>query len=98
MHVTIRRYQIHPGSTAELVERIQNEFVPIISQAPNFIAYYALNEGDGDISTVSIFENEGSALDSNRIASDWVLSSIGALITAPPRIISGEVVAQAGAI
>ncbi|WP_063768774.1 hypothetical protein [Verrucomicrobium sp. BvORR034] len=95
MHVTIRRYSIHPGSTQRLIDLINEEFLPTISQAPKFIAYYAVDEGDGDISAVSIFEDEQSALASNHLAAAWVMKNVAALISQPPKIISGEVVAMA---
>jgi hypothetical protein len=95
MHVTIRRYTIHPGSTTVLIERINSSFLPIISKAPNFVAYYAFDEGDGDVSAISIFKDEASAKASNDIASAWVMKNVAALISVPPKIISGEVVASA---
>jgi len=96
MHVTIRRYHIHPGSTQQLIDLINNEFVPTIQKAPKFVTYYALDEGDGDVSAISVFEDEASARSSNQIASDWVMRRASALISVPPKIISGEVVAHAG--
>jgi hypothetical protein len=95
MHVTIRRYSIHPGSTQQLVDLINDEFLPTISRAAKFIAYYAVDEGDGDISTVSIFEDEAAAMASNHLAATWVMKNVAALISQPPKIISGVVVASA---
>jgi hypothetical protein len=95
MHVTIRRYSIHAGSTRELLEQITKSFIPIISQAPNFVTYYAVDEGDGDISTISIFKDEASAHASNGMAAEWAMKTVASLISRPPKIISGEVVAQA---
>ena len=93
MHVTIRRYHIHPGATQELVEMIREKFVPLIQQTPNFIAYYAIDEGDGDVSAISIFEDEESALASNNLAANWIMQNLSKLISMPPKIISGDVVA-----
>ena len=93
MHITIRRYHIHPGSPQRLINLINDEFLPIIRQAPKFISYYAFDEGDGDVSSISLFEDEQSASASNQIASKWVMSHLASLISVPPKIISGEVVA-----
>lgn len=92
MHITIRRYSINAGATAELVEHIRTGFLPIIRKAPKFVAYYAIDEGDGDISAVSIFEDEASAEASNHMAATWVLHNLGHLISQPPKIIAGDVV------
>jgi hypothetical protein len=95
MHVTIRRYSIHPGSTQELLEQVRTSFLPILSKATNFVAYYAVDEGDGDISTISIFKDEASANASNDIAAQWAMKNVAHMISRPPKIISGEVVAEA---
>lgn len=97
MHITIRRYSINAGATKELVEHIRSGFLPIISQAPKFVAYYAIDEGDGDVSAISIFEDEESAQASNHMAATWVLKNLGSLISVPPKIIAGDVVASAAA-
>jgi hypothetical protein len=94
MHITIRRYHINAGQTQELVDRVRNSFMPLISQAPKFVSYYAVDEGDGDITTVSVFEDEASANASNDIASKWAMQNVSSLISMPPKIIAGEVVAM----
>lgn len=94
MHITIRRYQIHPGSTQTLIEAIREKFLPIIQQTPKFVAYYAIDEGDGDVSAISIFEDEAAALASNQLAANWIMKNLSSLITMPPKIISGDVVAS----
>lgn len=95
MHVTIRRYKIHAGETQKLVDSINEHFVPLIREAPRFVAYYALDEGDGDVSAISIFEDEASANASNQLASHFVMKHLSSLIPFPPKIISGDVVATA---
>src|ERR1700742_4392312 len=97
MHVTIRRYAINAGSTQELLEQIRTSFMPIISAAPNFVSYYAVDEGDGDISTISIFLDEESATASNGMAANWAMKNVAHLISRPPKIVSGEVVAEVSA-
>ncbi|TLD72373.1 hypothetical protein FEM03_03175 [Phragmitibacter flavus] len=81
-----------------LVEVIREKFLPLIQQTPNFVAYYAIDEGDGDVSAVSIFEDESSALASNELAAKWIMQNLSNLITMPPKIISGDVVASTGNI
>jgi hypothetical protein len=94
MHITIRRYHINVGATQELVERVRTGFMPLLSKAPKFVSYYAIDEGDGDITTISVFEDEDSARASNEIASKWAMQNVSSLISMPPKIIAGEVVAM----
>ncbi len=95
MHVTIRRYNLNPGHSQQFVTLIQDEFLPLVRQAPKFVSYYALHEGDGVVSTVSMFEDESAAMNSNHLASNWVLTRVGSLISQPPKIISGSVELEA---
>ena len=42
MYVAVRRYQVKAGSMDEIVRRAQEGFVPLIRQAPGFVAYYGV--------------------------------------------------------
>jgi hypothetical protein len=56
MHVAIRRYKLNePGSVDEVLRRVNEGFIPIIEDAPGFLAYYALDSGGGTITAVSVF-------------------------------------------
>lgn len=44
MYTSIRHYQFKPGTVAEVSRRTQEHFVPVISQAPGFVAYYVVTE------------------------------------------------------
>lgn len=46
--------------------------MPIIEGSPGFVAYFGVDHGDGDVATVSIFEDEAGAEESNRRAAGWV--------------------------
>ena len=89
MYVSIRRYK--SSSPEEVLRHVQEGFVPIISRARGFIAYYCLNAGNGILMSVSIFETLAEADDSNRLAADWVKRTIAPLMSGPPEITEGEV-------
>jgi hypothetical protein len=38
MYVSVRKYQATPGSAEEAGRRVEEGFVPIISQVPGFVA------------------------------------------------------------
>jgi quinol monooxygenase YgiN len=58
MHVAIRRYQLaESASVDEAVQRVKDEFIPIIKDAPGFLAYYWLDSGGGTATVVSVFED-----------------------------------------
>lgn len=92
MHISVRRYTIHDDRTTdEIVRIVQEGFVPIVSQAPGFISYYAFVAGDKVIASVSVFADEAGAEESNRRAADWVRQNLAQFVIGPPQVASGEV-------
>jgi len=90
MYASIRRYKTNPGAVAEIEQRVNQEFVPIIGKAPGFVAYYLVNAGNDVVATVSVFQDQAGAEESNRMAADWVKQSIAGLL-GPPEITAGAV-------
>ena len=76
MYAVIRRYRTDPSSIAELIQNVNEGFVPLVREVQGFIAYYVLDAGDGVIATVSIFENRAGIEASNRIAADWIKQNL----------------------
>lgn len=96
MYISVRRYQVDAQSVDEIVQRVDAEFVPIIRQAPGFVAYYAIDGGDGTIASISIFRDQAGAEESNRRAADWVRMT-GPLFPGAPQITAGIVRVQSQA-
>ena len=93
MYAAIRRYHTNPDSIDEIARRVNEEFVDIISDMPGFVAYFVLNAGQGEIGSVSVFEDQQSAEESNRRAEEWVGQNLSDLLPTPPDFAAGEVVA-----
>jgi hypothetical protein len=93
MYASVRRYEgIDPDLVDEISKRVGEGAVPIISGIKGFVAYYFLDAGDGVLATVSIFENQAGAEESNKAAASWVKENIAPLMpTNPPEITAGEV-------
>ena len=92
MHISIRRYKTSSG--AELTRRVQEGFMPLIRQAPGFIAYYVV-ETDRDVWTsISVFATEAQAEASNQFAREWAGANVLAL-SGIPDVTSGPVTAHA---
>jgi hypothetical protein len=90
MYVTIRRYKIAPGSTAEL-KRFQGGFLPIISALPGFIEYFWTTAGEDEVFSVSVFTDRKGAEESIRVAADYVRDHLTSMLPNPPDVIAGEV-------
>ncbi len=91
MYASIRRYKTSPGVADELAWWVNQGFVPIISNLPGFVAYYAVDAEDDVVVSVSVFQDQAGAYESGRMAADWVKENIVSLFAGPPEITAGEV-------
>jgi len=92
MYATVRRYEGVSNPT-EAAQRVNEGFVPLISQIPGFVAYYWVDAGSGVMMSTSVFQDQASAEESNRRAADYVRQNLVSLLPNPPQITAGEVVA-----
>jgi hypothetical protein len=91
MHTTIRRYEgINSDTVGEIIKRVKEGFVPIISSSGGFIRYQFIDAGNGVIATISVFETELTARASNKMAASWVNENLSPLLKNPPQITIGE--------
>ena len=91
MFATIRKYKT--DSVMEVARRVNEEFLPIISNVPGFIAYYAIDTGEGTVASISIFDSTNGAEESNKRAASWIKENIETLVK-KPEIMMGEIMAQ----
>jgi hypothetical protein len=73
---------------------VQEDFVPLIRDIRGFVSYFILvpSEREEDIVSVSIFEDQPSAEESNREAAEWVVQNLNELLRPTPEFASGQVV------
>jgi hypothetical protein len=91
MYASLRWYNVQPWLVDEMIQRVQDGFVPIISGAPGFIAYYVVNAGNAVVVTVSIFDDKAGSDRAQQMAADWVARNLGTVIRGLPTITAGEV-------
>jgi quinol monooxygenase YgiN len=94
MFAAIRYYQADPPSVDEVVRRVEEGFVPLIRDMAGFVSYFVLvpSDRDNEIVSVSVFEDQQSALESNRQATDWVAQNLSELLVPAPEFADGQVV------
>jgi quinol monooxygenase YgiN len=76
MFASIRRYRLESGSMDDLLHMVDTDFAETISQAEGFVAYEAMDCGDGELVTISIFRDREAAEQSEQSARDWVSSTV----------------------
>jgi hypothetical protein len=95
MYDAVRRYEgvTDPQKVAQLVEE---DFVPVISEMPGFVAFYWVDAGDGVMVSTSVFAHKDAEEQSTFRAGEFVVEDLGPLSPNPPQVTAGEVVAYKG--
>jgi hypothetical protein len=94
MYAMVRRYDGVTNSR-EAGKRVNEGFVPLISQLPGFVAYYWVDAGSGVMISTSVFQDQASAQESNTKAEDWVRkNNMASMMPNPPQITAGEVISH----
>lgn len=95
MHATIRRYAGVTAS-AEEVARLGRALGRLLGRAPGFVACVVLDLGSGEVAAVTIFDDAASQADADGLIARWDAAGLARWPVDPPRLATGEVVAQAG--
>jgi hypothetical protein len=90
VYASIRRYR-HVRSPERVAHKVRKGFVPLLEALPGFRGYYLVDGGD-ELTTVSLFDNQRSALASIQVAVAWVRENLPDLHDGePPEVSAGEV-------
>ena len=94
MYATIRRYTPKTGADKktldDLKRRIEDGFLPILQDVRGFHGYYAVNVGNKDLVTISIFEDKTGATESTRRAAEFVKKDPMKDQLGSPEVFEGE--------
>jgi Antibiotic biosynthesis monooxygenase len=90
MYQAIRIYNVLPGSTEAFLQRVQENFVPLIRQQAGFIAYDAQLVGTNRVRSISTFETQAEAESSVLLALRWVQEHSLELVHGLPRLQVGQ--------
>jgi hypothetical protein len=92
MYVAVRRYEGVTDSK-KVAQQVEENYVPVISEMPGFVAYYCVDAGDGVMISTSVFEHKDAEEQSTFRAGEFVAKDLGLLSPNPPQVTAGEVVA-----
>jgi hypothetical protein len=94
MYATIRRYTPKTTATKEAIDdlkhRIEDGFLPIVQDVRGFHSYGAVNVGNREIVTISIFEDKDGASESTRRAAEFVEKDPMKDQLGKPEVLEGE--------
>jgi hypothetical protein len=93
MYIVVRRYEhVAHGSVDEAIRRLNESFVPVISEVRGFVAYYAMKVRGG-LASVSVVTDRTGADESNGLAATWMRENRAQSAWNPVQLLAGEVVA-----
>lgn len=97
MYSSIRRYTTNPSDAAAIIELVkQGNIQERIGSIPGFVAYYMLDCGEGVVATVSVFQDQVGADQSNAVAAEWVKENVlPNYSVSAPDITAGEIILSA---
>jgi hypothetical protein len=94
MYATIRRYAakatVDPKSMDELKRRIEDGFLPIAQEIRGFHCYYAVNVGNKQLVTISLFEDKTGATESTRRAAEFLKNEPIKEQLGTPEVLEGD--------
>ena len=94
MYATIRRYAakttVDPKSMDELKRRIEDGFLPIAQEIRGFHCYYAVNVGNKQLVTISLFEDKAGATESTRRAAEFLKNEPIKEQLGTPEVLEGD--------
>jgi hypothetical protein len=93
MYATVRTYSAGPELADALFSNAA-DVKSLISRIDRFKAYYLIRTADGAVS-ISVYDNETGANESNRAAANWIRENLPELGGSAPQVSAGEVVISA---
>lgn len=90
MFASIRKYKTDKRD--EVLELVEKNFVPMLSQGPGFVGYHLIETAPGEFTSVSLFESDEWAEKSNSMAEAWVAKNLQPLLIGELVTSSGEIV------
>ncbi len=91
MYLIIRRLKVQSHLWDEVLQRMENGYVPILKNNSEFVEFYGVIVGDEGVS-ISVFETQQAAEEANRQALEWAKENLAPLLQAPVEIVAaGEV-------
>jgi hypothetical protein len=95
MFAVIRRYEgIETAAIPEIMRSVNENLLPALGDIPGFVAYFALEEGNGVIASISVFRDRASADEGARVFADPARRSTGRDLLTAPQVTSGEILAH----
>jgi hypothetical protein len=92
VYAGIRQGKAKSGMAEEVVRRVKEGAIPIISDVQGFRAYYVVYAPDDTVTAISVFNDYAAAEESNRRALAWIEQNLTPLLAKPFTATAGPVI------
>jgi hypothetical protein len=91
MYSNVRTYRVSTDEIDRIMHAIDDTFVPELSAQPGFVAYQAIDAGDGTLVTITTFREEAAAANSAGLAKDFIARELSDVKLERTGMFNGEV-------
>ena len=100
MHATIRRYEgVDTARTNEVSGKVKETLVPPLRALPGFAGYYLIEDDNGIMSSLGLFETSEQADASTKLVEKWITDeNFTSAMPNAPKITTGRVVAHSNGV
>jgi hypothetical protein len=91
MYAAVRQYEMGAGFVSDLMRVVDTEFGDALSREPGFLGYHVIASGSDEIVSVTVCEDEESAVRSNELAATFVRDRLAEFELNLTSEMSGEV-------
>ncbi len=95
LYTTIRRYTLD-GSANQIEQTLAQGYIAAACAAKGFVAYFTVDDGNGTLATVAVFESQKAFEDFADDEANWIAQNLSSL-PSPDETIAGQTAVSAGA-
>ena len=93
---TPRSAAIHYGSANQIEQTLAQGYIAAACAAKGFVAYFTVDDGNGTLATVAVFESQKAFEDFADDEANWIAQNLSSL-PSPDETIAGQTAVSAGA-
>jgi hypothetical protein len=97
VYTSIRTYRLEEGDIDEVMHRVDADFADGLADQPGFVAYQAVDSGDGTLTTITVFRDGIGAERSNDLAAAFVRDELSDMRLVRTDVTRGEVMVSRAA-
>ncbi len=91
MYMQIRKFKLKSDDAETVCKQAAEDFLPIVKQLKGFVDYAIVDNRDGHVMSVTVFQDKSGIDESKRQAIEWHKKHSNKFLEGPVEVIEGEV-------